>query len=478
MLKIVQGKTHELKDVELFLELINIMNEQALKDENTFFNSVNKIAISRAPGRLDVMGGIADYSGSTVLQLPIKEATLAAVQQTEDNVIRIISLTGKDSNRESYFKMRIEDFFKNNNPIDYKSAHTFFSKENSRKWAAYIAGVFLVLIKEKNIDFLHGANIFIYSDIHESKGVGSSAALEVAAMTAICRTFDIELGAIELAILCQKVENFVAGIPCGLMDQMVSNLGKKNMLMNLNCQPAELKPFVQIPDKITFWGLDSGIKHSLFDSDYTPIRIGAFIGQRIISNIIKKEKHFGITFNYLANITPRQFEKYFKNQLPIKLTGKDFIKNYQNTFDTVTEVNPDFEYNILHPTAHPIYENCRTIIFRKLLNKKITEETCVSLGEQMYLSHESYSACGLKSSSTDRLVSLVKEMGQTKGLYGAKISSGGNGGTVVILGRKDAEHIIEEIIKRYTNETGYRPFLFTGSSIGAHEFGSILLKDI
>ena len=40
-------------------------------------------SMSRAPGRLDVMGGIADYSGSLVLQRPIAEATFAAVQRID-----------------------------------------------------------------------------------------------------------------------------------------------------------------------------------------------------------------------------------------------------------------------------------------------------------------------------------------------------------------------------------------------------------
>lgn len=37
--------------------------------------------VTRAPGRLDVMGGIADYSGSLVLQLPLAEACHVAVQR-------------------------------------------------------------------------------------------------------------------------------------------------------------------------------------------------------------------------------------------------------------------------------------------------------------------------------------------------------------------------------------------------------------
>src|SRR3954470_16342179 len=47
--------------------------------------------IARAPGRLDVMGGIADYSGSLVLQWPTAEATFAAVQGTNDSTIQIVS---------------------------------------------------------------------------------------------------------------------------------------------------------------------------------------------------------------------------------------------------------------------------------------------------------------------------------------------------------------------------------------------------
>src|SRR5262245_59525555 len=50
------------------------------------------IAVSRAPGRLDVMGGIADYSGSLVLQRPIAEATFAAAQPIDRAAIEVVSL--------------------------------------------------------------------------------------------------------------------------------------------------------------------------------------------------------------------------------------------------------------------------------------------------------------------------------------------------------------------------------------------------
>ncbi|MFC1494283.1 galactokinase [Thermodesulfobacteriota bacterium] len=475
MFKIIQGKNWGLKDVEYFIALINSLDDHPFKPAQSFLNPRKETAVSRAPGRLDVMGGIADYSGSLVLQLPIKESTIAAAQQASEKSIKIISLANSESGDDRYFEMRLEDFFNDDKPIDYKSAQQYFLKE---KWAAYIAGVLLVLIREKNVYFGQGVNILICSDVPEGKGVSSSAALEVATMTAVCSIFGIEIDAIELALLCQKVENLVVGAPCGIMDQMTSALGKESNLMALLCQPAKLRPFVQIPEEISFWGIESEIQHSVSGSDYTSVRVGAFMGQRIISEIIKKEDYTEIQGNYLANIAPYEFEKYYANYLPQKMNGREFIQKYQKTFDTVTEIDPELDYNIYYPTAHPIYETHRINIFRELLNMIVTEETCMCLGEQMYLSHESYTSCGLNSSGTDRLVELTKDVGQGRGLYGAKITGGGSGGTVAVLGLKDAENVIEEIMQRYTDETGHRPYLFKGSSMGADEFGSVLLRNI
>src|SRR5215218_597785 len=50
--------------------------------------------VARAPGRLDVMGGIADYSGSLVLQLPLAVAATALLQSRDEPVIEIVSLRG------------------------------------------------------------------------------------------------------------------------------------------------------------------------------------------------------------------------------------------------------------------------------------------------------------------------------------------------------------------------------------------------
>ena len=89
----------------------------------------------------------------------------------------------------------------------------------------------------------------------------------------------------------------------------------------------------------------------------------------------------------------------------------------------------------------------------------------------MYGSHASYSACGLGSDGTDLLVELVREAGPAAGLFGAKITGGGSGGTVAILGRSEAGPAVAEIARRYHEQTGREPYVFAGSSPGACQFG-------
>jgi L-arabinokinase len=118
-------------------------------------------------------------------------------------------------------------------------------------------------MRELDISFPQGARILISSSVPPGKGVSSSAALEVAVMQAVAATFDIKIPPRELALLCQKVENMVVGAPCGIMDQMTSACGGAGRLVGLLCQPAELLEMKAIPDDLTFWGIDSGLRHSV-----------------------------------------------------------------------------------------------------------------------------------------------------------------------------------------------------------------------
>src|SRR4051812_40720299 len=143
------------------------------------------VAVARAPGRLDVMGGIADYSGSLVLQRPIAEATFAAVQRIDSDVLEIVSV-GRPPYTIAIDRLRghsnAERRARLGGPVDgYADARSLFTTPQEQ-WASYVAGPLLVLMRERGLTFSGGLRIVIASDVPEGKGVSSSAALETALM--------------------------------------------------------------------------------------------------------------------------------------------------------------------------------------------------------------------------------------------------------------------------------------------------------
>src|ERR1043166_3649258 len=113
------------RDVSKFLETVSTL---------TFFDPQAELTITRAPGRLDVMGGIADYSGSLVLELPIAEATFVALQKDEERALRILTLTDETA-RDNYFEMPLAVFERDDNEaIEYEEARSFFAADAKRHW--------------------------------------------------------------------------------------------------------------------------------------------------------------------------------------------------------------------------------------------------------------------------------------------------------------------------------------------------------
>jgi len=396
------------------------------------------------------MGGIADYSGSLVLEWPIAAATHVALQLQDAPVIEVCSLPSTSEEQVRSLTISLADL-----QSDYESVSAMFDQD--RHWAAYVAGAFTVL----DYNFKRGAKILVSSEVPEGKGVSSSAALEVAAMTAIAAAYDVQLSPVEIAFLSQKVENLIAGAPCGVMDQMTAACGERDRLLALLCQPGELKGTISLPEELTILGIDSGIRHSVAGADYGTVRTAAFMGHRIITEIAGD-------YGYLANITPAEFERDFAAHLPAQMSGAEFLRRYQGITDSVTSVDPNRTYPVFAATKHPIYENARVNRFAEILKNWQGLEQATVLGELMYESHRSYSACGLGSVGTDELVRMVQ---QEDGLYGAKITGGGSGGTVAVLAHRSARPAIDRIVQLYSQRTGHQPTIISGSSDGAGRFG-------
>ena len=153
------------------------------------------------------------------------------------------------------------------------------------------------------------------------------------------------------------------------------------------------------------------------------------------------------------------------------MSGKEFLEGYGGTTDSVTSIDPDVNYPVLQATQHPIYENDRVQTFAHLLRHSPAPQR---LGDLMFDSHQSYSRCGLGSKETDLIVDLVRNS-RGDDLYGARITGGGCGGTVAILGRRGNSTAVERIAHEYEKQSGNRTTIISGSSPGAHAFQHVRL---
>jgi len=428
---------------------------------------IKKYTEASAPGRLDVMGGIGDYSGSLVLQMPIKQKTKIQLTLRDDYQCQIRSQISSGEVLTAHVDYR--DYL-NNHQVDYPFAQDRFKQNANDAWIAYILGCALVLQKEKSILF-KGADFDLYSEVPLGKGVSSSASVEVACMKALAEAFDVPLPGTSLPVLAQRVENLVVGAPCGLMDQLASYFGEPKKLLPILCQPDLIENPISIPDDISFIGIDSGVRHSVAGASYGDVRCAAFMGFTILAQkagASYKELHSAKAKNdfsslpfrgFLSNINVKELETFIQH-LPESLSGKEFLKTHSVSIDGVTTIHEQTNYYIRQCASHPVYEHERVKRFKEyllLLNESPSKESKSSIlknmGELMFQSHESYSRCGLGSDRTDEIVALAKNV---PGIYGAKITGGGNGGTVCLLvdkeGRISAHKIHQLLCEKYKGD--------------------------
>ena len=233
----------------------------------SFFDRQRPITLARAPGRLDVMGGIADYSGALVLEMPIVAATWVAAQPSTTPEVVIESDDIRALGGEATVTIPLAEISPER-PLTYERARALLTADPRRAWAAYAAGALVVLHADVARPLRHGLRLLVWSEVPVGKGLSSSAALEVATLEAVAPLLGASLADRDVALLAQKVENFVVGAPCGVMDQMTSSCGSAGQLLPLLCQPAELEPCFPIPDGLAFWGIDLVDAHGIqFDGD-------------------------------------------------------------------------------------------------------------------------------------------------------------------------------------------------------------------
>ncbi len=428
--------------------------------------------ITRAPGRLDVIGGFAEYSGATVIGTPLAGGVNVTVQLRDDSRIAIFGLgqfAGFDG-QPITFELA---------GLDAKAPAEFAQELPDVLWVRAAAGAIVaMLVTGKIEDGAPGATIVIDSRIPALIDAGVTASVAVAVLTALIAAWDLRFDPAECAQLAVRADNEVVGFPCGPGSALTVLHAHRGGLTPVNCRTGTVEKVLALPEDLVLVGVDCGVKYPDANRRYIRARSAAFMGRVLIDRIIQAFDLQGIQWNgILAQMPVAGYVDRLRDRIPIKIKGADFISRFGQTSDALTSIEPDITYKIRSRTEHHIYEADRSLRFAEhfaRLSKRRDRDLLIKAGELMYASHWSYGQrCGLGSIETDRLVTLLRQRGPDAGIFGARISGQGAGGIVVVLmdNSPTARNALQDAIHEYERVVSTKTSILEGTSCGALEFG-------
>jgi galactokinase len=361
-----------------------------------------------APGRLDLFGGVADYSGALVLEVPTHQSTEVVAVPHDAFAVGPVQLRPEDIARLA--RLGYDQVRRELKPLP--------------RWTHYVIGVAVVLTRHGVIP-PPSVRLEITSDVPVAVGVASSAALEVA----VARALGPDLDPLRLAGLCQEAENHVVGAPCGIMDQVAVAAGAPGSVLPVLCRPASLCPMVPLPPGLDVVGWPTGVQHDVGGPPYRRARAAAFMGKRII------EDSAGRAWSWVSELPPSEVSR-----LPEVLEGSAYLNRWHGTDDELTSVDPNDEYPVRAAVSFGRQEHERSERALAALGRREPD----ALGPLMRASHSAYAAMGLGHSAADKVVEAVQAR---PGVFGARSSGGGCGGTVVVACRRGTLDDVDGLIR-------------------------------
>jgi galactokinase len=218
-----------------------------------FFRSDRSIAIARAPGRLEVA---ADGSGRA-LHLPIAEGACVAVQQRDDDLVRLWSPC-RDGSRTQMLSMRLADLGLPERPVDDDEARALLCGDPRDRWAAYLLGGLLFLARGHGLVPQKGADVLLYSDVPQQCGVASSSAVTAAGALAFARLYGLALEPDAVVTVCHHVESRVLRSGTGKAGAAAAVWGRSGELLDVDEGTGAVVGRIAVPSDLEFVALDSG----------------------------------------------------------------------------------------------------------------------------------------------------------------------------------------------------------------------------
>lgn len=200
------------------------------------------VLVSRAPGRINLIGEHVDYSEGFVLPVAIDRDVVVVAAPRPDSEIHAFA-----ADHEQRIRFNVSDLGR------------------SVGWQSYVRGA-AKLLDEAGIR-VPGASLSIAGDIAEGAGLSSSAALVVAVCNALLSLTETVVPPLQLVEIACAVERDFAGVSCGVMDPFAAICGAEDHAIFLDCRSLDYQ-LVPIPDDVRIIATDSGIRRSLHDTDY------------------------------------------------------------------------------------------------------------------------------------------------------------------------------------------------------------------
>lgn len=207
---------------------------------------------ANAPGRVNLIGEHTDYSGGLVLPMAIN-AGCAAVGRLGAGPASRVRIWSSNQNDLAEF-----DANRLGPGTDW----------HGKGWTSYAAGV-LAILRERVGQALPSMDIVVASDVPLGAGLSSSAALEVSLCALVCALNGFRLSPTEIASIARAAERGYAGMPCGIMDQLVSACAVDGHALLIDCASETTTPVSLAPlGDLAILVIDSTVKHALVSGEY------------------------------------------------------------------------------------------------------------------------------------------------------------------------------------------------------------------
>jgi galactokinase len=352
--------------------------------------------LSRAPGRVNLLGEHVDYNDGPVLPVALDRSVSLAAAPSGDDVVSLYAL---DLDQRVSFKLT---------ELEQK---VDLQVQPLPGWTLYPAGIAWSL-KSDGLPAC-GMQAIYTSDVPIGAGLSSSAAVEVVFSVTWQALGGWEADRMRLARLCQRADNLYVGIASGLMDQFASAHGQEGHALYFDTRSLEWEA-IPLPPEVSIVVADSGIRRALVDSEYNERRAAC-------QKAVELLQHYKPEIQSLRDISPQEFVAYSEFLPPvIRMRAEHVVKEIARVKSAVIALR---------------------------LNE--TE----SFGALMFSGHDSLR--DLYQVSTPELDALVEIARALPGCYGARLTGAGFGGcTVNLVHNSHAEGFMLALRDAYKQQTG------------------------